>query len=77
MRAMLPALESRCDMNVLGSLKLLVLSGEVLPLSLWDTLSKMLPGTCILNLYGSTEVRVYRYSFNLTSDSLREILCLV
>ncbi|PON87500.1 PQQ-dependent membrane bound dehydrogenase, glucose/quinate/shikimate-related [Trema orientale] len=56
MRTILPALEDRYDVHVLSSLKLLVLSGEVLPLSLWEILSKLLPGTSILNLYGSTEV---------------------
>ncbi|KAL5549640.1 hypothetical protein UlMin_004871 [Ulmus minor] len=56
MRTILPALESLYEMHVQSSLKLLVLSGEILPLSLWATLSKVLPGTSILNLYGSTEV---------------------
>ncbi|KAM6542784.1 hypothetical protein CsatB_007231 [Cannabis sativa] len=55
-RTILPALESQHDSHVLSSLKLFVLSGEVLPLSLWEVLSKLLPGTTILNLYGSTEV---------------------
>lgn len=59
MRAILPSLVSRYDIGrvSLPSLKLLVLSGEMLPISLWDSLSKILPGTSILNLYGSTEVR--------------------
>lgn len=56
MRAILPSLESPHKMRVQSSLKLLVLSGEVLPLSFWEMLSKLLPNTCILNLYGSTEV---------------------
>lgn len=58
MRAILPSLQGRDDEQLPRSLDLLVLSGEVLPLSLWDKLSKMLPRTAILNLYGSTEVRV-------------------
>lgn len=58
MRAILPSSDSRYDIGrvSLPSLKLLVLSGEMLPISLWDSLSKILPGTSILNLYGSTEV---------------------
>lgn len=57
MRAILPALQSQSHRGTLSSLKLLVLSGEVLALSLWHMLSKSLPETIILNLYGSTEVR--------------------
>ncbi|KAK1582767.1 hypothetical protein Q3G72_018054 [Acer saccharum] len=56
MRAILPALQSQPKMRISSSLKLLVLSGEVLPISLWDMLSKLLPKISILNLYGSTEV---------------------
>ncbi|KAJ9131836.1 hypothetical protein P3X46_034748 [Hevea brasiliensis] len=57
MRAILPALQShQYKMQIQDSLKLLVLSGEVFPLSLWDVLSNLLPRTSILNLYGSTEV---------------------
>lgn len=37
-------------------MKLLVLSGEIFHLSLWNKLSELLPKTTILNLYGSTEV---------------------
>ncbi|GAV91830.1 AMP-binding domain-containing protein/PQQ_2 domain-containing protein [Cephalotus follicularis] len=55
-RAILPALQSQYTEGVSSSLKLLVLSGEVLPLSLWNTLSELLPHTSVLNLYGSTEV---------------------
>ncbi|PRQ56503.1 putative L-aminoadipate-semialdehyde dehydrogenase transcription factor WD40-like family [Rosa chinensis] len=50
------SLQGRDYQQLLSSLNLLVLSGEVLPLSLWDMLSKRLPRTSILNLYGSTEV---------------------
>lgn len=57
MRAILPALRNQSDGGIPSTLKLLVLSGEVLPLSLWDMLSKLLPETSILNIYGSTEVR--------------------
>nr|XP_048331209.1 putative acyl-activating enzyme 19 isoform X4 [Ziziphus jujuba var. spinosa] len=56
MRAVLPTLKGRYEMRIPNSLKLLVLSGETLSLSLWEMLSKILPGTNILNLYGSTEV---------------------
>ncbi|GKV07469.1 hypothetical protein SLEP1_g19246 [Rubroshorea leprosula] len=56
MRAILPALQNQQDIWIQSALKLLVLSGEVLPLSLWKTLSTLLPKTSILNLYGSTEV---------------------
>ncbi|XP_044482387.1 putative acyl-activating enzyme 19 isoform X3 [Mangifera indica] len=55
LRAILPSLQSQHDL-IPRSLKLLVLSGEVLPLSLWNMLSKLLPNLSILNLYGSTEV---------------------
>ncbi|XP_031259561.1 putative acyl-activating enzyme 19 isoform X3 [Pistacia vera] len=55
LRAILPSLQIQHNL-ILHSLKLLVLSGEVLPLSLWNMLSKLLPNLSILNLYGSTEV---------------------
>ncbi|KAM2264105.1 hypothetical protein EV1_039797 [Malus domestica] len=58
MRTILPSLQGRKEERLPTSLDLLVLSGEVLPLSLWEMLSKILPRTSILNLYGSTEVRV-------------------
>ncbi|KAM1578222.1 putative acyl-activating enzyme 19 isoform X1 [Malus sylvestris] len=56
MRTILPSLQGRKEERLPTSLDLLVLSGEVLPLSLWEMLSKILPRTSILNLYGSTEV---------------------
>ncbi|XP_065851847.1 putative acyl-activating enzyme 19 isoform X2 [Euphorbia lathyris] len=56
MRTILSALQSQFNMQIKSSLKLLVLSGEVFPLSLLDVLSNLLPNTSILNLYGSTEV---------------------
>ncbi|KAH6767584.1 hypothetical protein C2S52_018567 [Perilla frutescens var. hirtella] len=56
MRAILPSLRSPCFAAIQYSLKLLVLSGEVLHLPLCDMLLKSLPQTSILNLYGSTEV---------------------
>ncbi|KAL7238340.1 hypothetical protein ACSBR2_004443 [Camellia fascicularis] len=56
MRVILPALQSPYNMRVQSSLKMLVLSGEVFPMSLWEMLYKLLPKTTILNLYGSTEV---------------------
>ncbi|XP_020241023.1 putative acyl-activating enzyme 19 isoform X2 [Asparagus officinalis] len=43
-------------MPVCKSLKLLVLSGEILFISLWKVLQELLPETTILNMYGSTEV---------------------
>ncbi|XP_028961265.2 putative acyl-activating enzyme 19 isoform X9 [Malus sylvestris] len=55
MRTILPSLQGRKEERLPTSLDLLVLSGEVLPLSLWEMLSKILPRTSILNLYGSTE----------------------
>ncbi|XP_012852882.1 PREDICTED: putative acyl-activating enzyme 19 [Erythranthe guttata] len=55
-RAILPSLQSRRFRRIQYSLKLLVLSGEVLHLSLCKTLLKLLPQTSVLNLYGSTEV---------------------
>lgn len=57
MRTILPGLRTHADMRVQHSLKLLVLSGEILPLTLWEVLSTILPKTSILNIYGSTEVR--------------------
>ncbi|XVF56680.1 hypothetical protein PTKIN_Ptkin06aG0139900 [Pterospermum kingtungense] len=56
MRVILPALQSQRDNRISNSLKLLVLSGEVLPLALWNMLSTLLPKVSVLNLYGSTEV---------------------
>ncbi|KAL0308779.1 UNVERIFIED_CONTAM: putative acyl-activating enzyme 19, partial [Sesamum radiatum] len=56
MRAIIPSLQSPSSVVIQDSLKLLVLSGEVLRLSLCKMLLKLLPQTLILNLYGSTEV---------------------
>ncbi|CAN1271640.1 Putative acyl-activating enzyme 19 [Linum perenne] len=56
MKAIVPALENDHELRIQSSLKLLILSGEVFPLPLWDTLSKLLSKTSILNIYGSTEV---------------------
>ncbi|KAK4397163.1 putative acyl-activating enzyme 19 [Sesamum angolense] len=56
MRAIIPSLQSPSSVVIQDSLKLLVLSGEVLHLSLCKMLLKLLPQTLILNLYGSTEV---------------------
>ncbi|XP_019701385.1 putative acyl-activating enzyme 19 isoform X3 [Elaeis guineensis] len=56
MRAVLPSPESSHFFQRCNSLKVLVLSGEVLPISLWRSVQKILPKTTILNLYGSTEV---------------------
>ncbi|KAF3492959.1 hypothetical protein DY000_02053362 [Brassica cretica] len=55
-RAILPTLQHRGHNKLQSCLKLVVLSGETFPLSLWDSLHKLLPDTCFLNLYGSTEV---------------------
>ncbi|XP_030471399.2 putative acyl-activating enzyme 19 isoform X2 [Syzygium oleosum] len=52
MKAIIPAMLSR----VPRSLELLVLSGEEFSVSLWKELTRLLPKTTILNLYGSTEV---------------------
>ncbi|XP_020114799.1 putative acyl-activating enzyme 19 isoform X2 [Ananas comosus] len=51
-RIFLPFLE-RSSFN---PLKVLILSGEILSISLWSRLHEILPDTTILNLYGSTEV---------------------
>ncbi|CAN1246410.1 Putative acyl-activating enzyme 19 [Linum grandiflorum] len=55
-KAIVPALRNNHKLRIQNSLKLLILSGEVLSLSLWDTLCNLLPKTSILNIYGSTEV---------------------
>lgn len=55
MRAILPAMQG-LSVTPQCFLKLIVFSGEVFPVSLWDLLRKLLPETSILNLYGSTEV---------------------
>ncbi|XP_074279054.1 putative acyl-activating enzyme 19 [Silene latifolia] len=55
-RAILPSLEEQCSKGIESSLKMLVLSGEVFPISLWSILSRILRRTSILNIYGSTEV---------------------
>ncbi|KAG0492041.1 hypothetical protein HPP92_005439, partial [Vanilla planifolia] len=56
LRELLPHLDVSQSRQVLNSLKVLVLSGEVLSISLWRALHNYLPETTILNLYGSTEV---------------------
>ncbi|KAL6565778.1 hypothetical protein OROHE_004833 [Orobanche hederae] len=56
MRAILPSLQSPCSKTIQASLRLLILSGEVLQLSLRMMLLELLPQTSILNLYGSTEI---------------------
>ncbi|KAJ9558530.1 hypothetical protein OSB04_013144 [Centaurea solstitialis] len=56
MRMLFPTIQSSYSTKIQSSLKLLVLSGEILHLSLWNSLAKLLPNTAILNLYGSTEV---------------------
>ncbi|ESQ33212.1 hypothetical protein EUTSA_v10003545mg [Eutrema salsugineum] len=55
-RAILPSLQYRGHNKLQSCLKLVVLSGEPFPVSLWDSLHNLLPETCFLNLYGSTEV---------------------
>uniref|UniRef100_A0A7N1A7L5 4-coumarate--CoA ligase n=1 Tax=Kalanchoe fedtschenkoi TaxID=63787 RepID=A0A7N1A7L5_KALFE len=56
MKLVLPALPDLHINDVPSSLKLLIVSGETFSLSLWESLSKILPETAILNLYGCTEV---------------------
>ncbi|EOA15931.1 hypothetical protein CARUB_v10004025mg [Capsella rubella] len=56
MRAILPTLQHRGHNKLQRCLKLVVLSGEPFPMSLWNSLHNLLPETCFLNLYGSTEV---------------------
>ncbi|XP_047319729.1 putative acyl-activating enzyme 19 isoform X2 [Impatiens glandulifera] len=56
MRLILPAFQSQYNKRVQSSLKVLVLSGELFPISLWKMIYQSLPKTTILNLYGSTEV---------------------
>ncbi|KAK2991840.1 hypothetical protein RJ640_025746 [Escallonia rubra] len=72
MRVILPALQSQgpSNMKIRSSLKMLVLSGEILHLSLWDLLSKLLPDTAILNLYGSTELATGGRRFLVFEESL-------
>lgn len=47
----LPALR-----DVAGCLRMLILSGEIFPITLWESLHNILPEITVLNLYGSTEV---------------------
>ncbi|XP_068635644.1 putative acyl-activating enzyme 19 isoform X2 [Aristolochia californica] len=56
MRAILPVLRRPSNMRVQKLLQVLILSGEVLHVSLWQSLNQLFPRTSILNLYGSTEV---------------------
>ncbi|KAF8032186.1 hypothetical protein BT93_D1187 [Corymbia citriodora subsp. variegata] len=56
MKAIIPAMLSRQNTRVPHWLELLVLSGEEFSVSLWKELTRLLPKTIILNLYGSTEV---------------------
>lgn len=55
-KAFLPLMQSPQAMGIWNCLRILILSGEVFDLSLWQNLVKFLPRTSILNLYGSTEV---------------------
>ncbi|CAH2079524.1 unnamed protein product [Thlaspi arvense] len=55
-RAILPTLQHRGYNELQNCLKLVILSGEPFPVSLWDSLHNLLPETRFLNLYGSTEV---------------------
>lgn len=55
-KAFLPLMQSSQPMGIWKCLRVLILSGEVFDLSLWQNLVKFLPRTSILNLYGSTEV---------------------
>ncbi|XP_077237805.1 AMP-dependent synthetase and ligase family protein [Tasmannia lanceolata] len=55
-RAIFPTMQTPQLMHAQEFLQVLVLSGEVLTISLWDILHKLLPKTSILNFYGSTEV---------------------
>ncbi|XP_072995035.1 putative acyl-activating enzyme 19 isoform X5 [Typha latifolia] len=54
-KALLPLLE-RSFSRSYNCIKLIILSGEILSISLWRSLYKILPETTMLNLYGSTEV---------------------
>ncbi|XP_072967109.1 putative acyl-activating enzyme 19 isoform X4 [Typha angustifolia] len=54
-KALLPLLE-RSFSRSYNCIKLIILSGEILSISLWRRLYKILPETTMLNLYGSTEV---------------------
>ncbi|OIW20651.1 hypothetical protein TanjilG_18589 [Lupinus angustifolius] len=56
LRTILPGLQTHDESRIQSSLKLLVLSGEIFPFTLWEMISTILPKTSILNLYGSTEV---------------------
>ncbi|KAL1201050.1 putative acyl-activating enzyme 19 [Cardamine amara subsp. amara] len=55
-RSILPTLQHRGHNKLQSCLKLVVLSGEPFHVSMWDSLHHLLPETCFLNLYGSTEV---------------------
>ncbi|XP_078437775.1 AMP-dependent synthetase and ligase family protein isoform X2 [Wolffia australiana] len=55
-RALLPVSLRSKWIELRESLKLLVLSGQTLFVSLWSVLYQLLPETVILNLYGSTEI---------------------
>ncbi|KAI3958977.1 hypothetical protein MKX01_023653 [Papaver californicum] len=56
MRGILLAKEGQLGNRIQKSLSILIMSGEVFPVCLWDTICKLLPETTILNLYGRTEV---------------------
>ncbi|KAG9150683.1 hypothetical protein Leryth_008162 [Lithospermum erythrorhizon] len=56
MRAILPVMQDPLYRRIQSSLKLLVLSGEIFHITLWQKLVDLLPNTVILNFYGSTEV---------------------
>jgi non-ribosomal peptide synthetase component F len=58
MHLLLPALqvEGKDGQAPTDTLRLLILSGELLSIQLWKDLASAMPCTTILNLYGSTEV---------------------
>ncbi|XP_057860921.2 putative acyl-activating enzyme 19 isoform X2 [Cryptomeria japonica] len=56
MRALIPSLQSSDGQSIRKLLRILVLSGEVFPIWMWEVLHETLGETTILNLYGSTEV---------------------
>ncbi|KAI3953218.1 hypothetical protein MKX01_042213 [Papaver californicum] len=56
MRGILLAKEGQLGNRIQKSLRILIMSGEIFPVCLWEKICKLLPETTILNLYGSTEV---------------------
>jgi acyl-CoA synthetase len=58
MEIILPAIVENLS-GGFNPLRIIILSGELLAISLWKRVHEILPETTILNLYGTTEVILF------------------